>query len=259
MKIHLRRTLSCGQTFRWFERAGWFYVHHAGRLFRARPPFEVEGIPLAEAKRFFALDHDLDRIESTFPKDAPLRRAVDAFRGIRILRQDPYETLLAFILSACSNIPRISRDLDSLARRFGKPIRCDGVESHGLPRPETRLPAGPLRRLGTGFRAPYLSAAQRRADPTFLERIRRLATPEAREALCELPGVGVKVADCVLLFAYERLEVFPIDTRIRKLMIREYFAGRRTPDRDIAALARDRFGPFAGYAQQFLYAWSRRR
>lgn len=259
MSIDFRRTLSCGQTFRWFERDGWFYIHHAGRLFRAREPFEVEGIPRAEAERYFSLDHNLEAIEASFPRDTVLRRAMDAFRGIRILRQDPYETLLSFILSACSNIPRISRNLDSIARRFGSPVHCNGVVSHRLPTPETPLSASVLRRLGTGFRAPFLAAAQRFAHPGFFAQIRTLSTPDARQALCEIPGAGVKVADCVLLFAYGRLEVFPIDTHIRKLMTREYFKGRRVPDREIAALARDRFGPWAGYAQQFLYAWSRRR
>lgn len=257
--LNLRHTLECGQSFRWFEADGWFYVHHTGRLFRAREPFDVEGLAPAEASRFFALDHDLARIASSFPKDDTLRRAIDAFWGIRILRQDPHETLLGFIMSACSNIPRITRDLDALARRFGGRVRCNGHVAHRLPGPGVALPSMTLRRLGAGFRAPYLAAAQRRADPAFLERLRGFSTPDARAALCELPGVGEKVADCVLLFAYERLEVFPVDTRIRRLMTRVYFGGRRVPDRELISFARDRFGPFAGYAQQFLYAWSRRR
>lgn len=257
MILHLRRTLACGQFFRWFERYGWFYIFHAGRVFRAREPFVVEGLDDASARRFFALDHDLERIVATFPKDEALRRAIDAYWGLRILRQDPYECLLSFMVSICSNIPRITRDLDSIARLYGAPVRFDGVSGHALPPPGTKLSAKALRGHGLGFRARYL--AELNVSPQFLESLRRMSFEDAREALSELPGVGVKVAECVLLFAYERLEAFPVDTRIRQVMTHLYFGGKKTTDRAIAAFARDRFGPYAGYAQQFLYAWSRCR
>lgn len=257
MILHLRKTLSCGQFFRWFERDGWFYVVHAGRVFRAREPFQVEGLDAPAARRFFALDHDLERIVATFPKDDALRRAIDAYWGLRILRQDPYECLLSFMVSICSNIPRITRDLESIARLYGAPVRLNGVSGYALPAPGTRMSDAVLRRHNLGFRARYL--AQLNVTPSFLHGLRAMSFEDARAALSELPGVGVKVAECVLLFAYERLDAFPVDTWIRQVMTRLYFGGKKTTDRTIAAFARDRFGPYAGYAQQFLYAWSRCR
>lgn len=255
MNFHLRRTLASGQFFRWRELDGWFYVFHDGRVFRVREPFEVQGLHPSAARRFFALDHDLERIIATFPKDDALRRAIDAGWGLRILRQNPYECLLSFMVSVCSNIPRITRDLDTIARLYGTPVRYRNVVGSCLPAPGTPMSAAVLRRHRLGFRARYL--ADLNVSPQFLESLRPMSFEDARTALSELPGVGLKVAECVLLFAYERLEAFPVDTWIRRIMTRLYFDDRKVPDHIIARFARDRFGPCAGYAQQFLYAWAR--
>ena len=163
----------------------------------------------------------------------------------------------SFLTSIASNIPRITRNVEDMARTYGRKISFGDRVRHTFPRPGELGDEAGLRALKIGFRARYLSQAARLARDGRLEGIRRLALDDARAALMELPGVAEKVADCVLLFAYGRLAAFPVDTWIRKVMTRLYFKGKRVPDGDIRAFAADRWGPWAGYAQQLLYHWSR--
>jgi N-glycosylase/DNA lyase len=255
----LGRTLESGQFFRFAPAGGGaYYVHAAGRLLRARQEgdhLRIEGAPASFARRFFALDHDGDAVALALGRDPALRPALNAVPGLRILRQDPWECTAAFIVSICSNIPRIARTIEALARTWGRPVRLGGFESHAFPAPDALGDERALRRLGLGFRAPYLVETARRAAAGFLEGLDRLTYDAARERLMELPGVAEKVADCVLLFAYGRLEAFPVDTRIRQAMRSLFFRRRAAPDREIRAFARERWGPLAGYAQQYLYAW----
>lgn len=250
-KFHLANTLSCGQFFQWTREGEAFCIRSHGKVFRAeqiRGALRVEGADEGFARHFFAVDHDVEAISRELRRDPIVRRAMDAVPGIRILRQDPYECAIGFIVSICSNIPRITGNVRRIAEKYGR--------GEILPGPEVRFHEGALRKLGVGFRARYLVAAQRQAHR--LTRIPALSDDEARETLMEIDGIAEKVADCILLYAYGRLGVFPVDTWIRQSMRRLYFGGKRVLDREIRAFAADRFGPYAGYAQQYLYAWSRR-
>lgn len=232
----LRATLESGQFFRWRpERAGFVVATHGQSFFaeECEDRLRVRGTSKAFARRFFALDHDILAIHETLARDRALRPALRP--GLRILRQDPWECLVAFVTSCASNIPRITRNLASLCGDGPTPRKLD---------------EGKLRRLGFGFRSRYLS----RISPAALRGLEKLSTEQARAHLCELPGVAEKVADCVLLFGYGRLEAFPLDVWIRRVM-RERFV--RGTDREIREFAAERWGPLAGYAQQFLYVWSR--
>lgn len=247
----LQNTLECGQFFQWARIDGGYRVRTHGRVFEARQEGErlsVAGVDAAFARKFFALDHEAGAIERSLRRDPIVRRAMESVPGIRILRQDPYECTLGFIVSICSNIPRITGNVESIARRYGR----KGL----LPGPGVRLGEKTLRGLGVGFRARYLVSAQENA--ALLKRIPEQSDVEARETLMQIDGIAEKVADCILLYAYGRLSVFPVDTWIRQAMRRLYFGGQRVLDREIRALAAERFGPGAGYAQQYLFAWSRR-
>jgi len=243
-------TLASGQFFRWRAEGDGFLVSTHGRTFAVRERRDrlaVSGIRRSFAERFFALDHDLPGIRGRLLRDRRLRPAVEAYPGLRILRQDPWECLVSFVTSCASNIPRITRNLESLCRELGR-------KGLAMPPPEAISDERVLRRLGFGFRARHLVPLAREVERGALRGLERLATEEARERLCALPGVGVKVADCVLLFAYERLESFPVDVWIRRAMA-GLFGGRRDP----RTVALERWGELSGYAQQFLYVWSRKR
>ncbi|HLF93001.1 MAG TPA: DNA glycosylase [Planctomycetota bacterium] len=257
----LKHTLESGQFFRWTRRGEGDYAVHTGRaLFRARQEggaLRVEGASPEIAREFFSLDHDLTSIDAALRRDPKLRPALDAYPGLRLLRQDPWECTAAFILSIASNIPRIAGNIADLARVYGDLSRLGDVESHEFPGPRAFVDERELRRLKLGFRAAYLVQAGRLAAGGLLEEIEGLPTEEAKDALMVMPGVAEKVADCVLLFAYGRLSAFPVDTWIRKVMTEMHFGGRRVPDRAIRAFAQERWGDLAGYAQQYLYHWSR--
>ncbi|MBI3857480.1 MAG: DNA-3-methyladenine glycosylase 2 [Planctomycetes bacterium] len=260
-QFSLRHSLECGQFFRWTEQDGLYAILRGQRFFRARQEGETlryDGADLWFLREFLGLDQDYGSIEKALRRDRRLWEALDAYPGLRILRQDPWECTAAFITSIASNIPRITGNIADMARAYGMPIRLGSVESHTFPRPERLDDEAALRRLKLGFRASYLVQAARLSRSGILDEIAGQAYDDAKATLMVIPGVAEKVADCVLLFAYGRLNAFPVDTWIRKVMIRMFFKGRRVPDRAIRAFASERWGDLAGVAQQYLYHWSRR-
>ena len=262
----VRQIFDCGQCFR-FDPAGdpndWSYVRGVafGRsvCFHQQVPGEmvIEGSGIDEYetvwKRFLSLDTDYDAIRkdirSRFPKESVMDEAMEFGSGIRILRQDPFETLISFIISQNNNIPRIKKIVNSLCMRAGKPI---GEDRFSFPGPEEILSLGTegLRELKTGFRAGYIfDAAEKIAsgkldlgDVGSAESTRR-----ASEMLCTIKGVGPKVAACTLLFGFGRLDAFPVDVWIKRSFER-HFGGSL----DIESL-----GKWAGLAQQYLFYYER--
>jgi N-glycosylase/DNA lyase len=268
----LAATLNSGQAFRWEPRdGGWEGIvatrwvrltasSHALIAETAVPPPDWDWLA-----RYLRLDDDLDAILATFPDDAPLRAAVAACRGLRLLRQDPWECLATFILSSTKRITHIRRIVATLCRRFGEPVPVPAGREPGFAfPPPARLAArteAELRGCGMGFRAPYLLAAARHvaAGELDLARLGQQALAEARAALMTLPGVGRKIADCVLLFAGGFDAAFPVDVWVGKALRELYFRRRRPPPRRLLAFTETRFGPYAGYAQQYLFHYRRTR
>jgi N-glycosylase/DNA lyase len=174
--------------------------------------------------------------------------------GLRLLRQDPWEATASFVCSAAANIRKITACVEGIAAQWGEPI--PGSTRRAFPGPEVvaRAAERDLRSLGLGFRAPYLLESARliaRGDLGSWERLRRVPIAEARAALCDLPGVGPKIADCVLLFGLGRLEAYPVDRWIRRATL-ELAARRRARDQDLSQWA-ERLGPSRGYLQQILF------
>jgi len=260
-RYNLQRTLECGQVFRWSIQDGtavgvfrdrlWTVRQEVGRL-RALGP--SSGTDLAPLWRHLGVEAPISRSEETLSADRILRRALVHTSGIALMRQDPWECLASYVISAFNNIPKISRSIEALARRFGTPL---GNGHHAFPPPqrlaEARLAA--LRACILGYRAPYLRALARAvADGDVdLAGLGRTPYEEARGALLALPGVGEKVAECVLLFALGHGEAFPVDVWVQRVVQALYLRGRRATPRTIRAWARDRFGPLAGYANQHLF------
>jgi N-glycosylase/DNA lyase len=265
--LNLALTLTCGQAFRWEERDGWWEGVVGGRLWRLRQDGDrvVCDGPAAGAVRWYlALDEDLPGILSSVDRDPVVHRSIAACRGLRILRQDPWEILISFICATNTNIPRIRRMIASLARCFGRWVPGAVEPRFSLPGPEALTGPG-CHHLGTcrlGYRDRYIAgtAARVAADPGILKRIAGLPFPEARAALLDFPGVGPKAADCILLFGFHRLEAFPVDVWIRRIMYAHYLdplPGSKVPsereDRRIREFGRKYFGEYAGYAQEYLF------
>lgn len=265
--IDLPSTLASGQCFRWRsdERGRWTGVIGGDMVCLWATP---EGIaiasaptPPAELAEFLAsylrLDDDLPAIQSRIAVDPHVREAVDRYPGLRLLRQDPWETLAGFILSSTSNIARISRTVELLATTFGAPIELDGERRHAFPGPEALAEAGEqrLRELGCGFRAPYLArAAMAVADGVLrLDALRCAAYADVLAELTALHGVADKIADCAMLFSLDRLEAFPADRWVRRVVIDRYGLAPNVTYDGVRQWARNRFGADAGYANQYLF------
>ena len=265
----LGRTLSCGQAFRWrcqgSEAVG-IFTGRTIQLQQRGAAITVRGlddeVALLRLRHYLSVDDPLDEIETALRRDRVLRRILPATSGIAILRQDPWECLVSFIISAFNNIPKIELTLGKLADRFGETGQ-DGLRV--FPTAEALAAASPraLRACVLGYRAPYVRAVARLVTRGGLDLNEPGLAPydEARRMLLALPGVGEKVADCVLLFAYGKGEAFPVDVWVKRAVERRYFGGRTQSERRIREFARERFGRLAGYAQQhlFTYARSRRR
>ncbi len=263
---NLRTTLDSGQAFRWtpYGPRGWRGVlgdvvvtllpDHARIHVLGSAPDTVLG-PLVT--RYLGLDDDPTWRLASVDVDPAIHAALAATRGLRILRQEPWECLASFICATFNNIPRITGMIERLCRAYGRPMPWNGDVEFTFPAPEVlaRVEPSALRRLGFGYRAPYVvRAAQQVADGDVdLAAIARLPYAEAREALLAVEGVGEKVVECVLLFGFGQEEAFPVDVWIGRVMRRLYFRGRRVPDRRLRAFARRHFGPSCGLAQQALF------
>ena len=188
--------------------------------------------------------------------DAYLSRATRSADGMRLLRQEPFETLVSFIISQNNNIPRIKRTIEALCRRFGKhhytPDRrgnFPGAEWWDFPEPEALTDEGALQGLGLGYRDAYVANAARAVSTgrLDLENLPLVLYAEARARLKMLPGVGDKVADCVCLYGLGHIEAFPIDVHIRRVLEREYSG----------AFPFSQFGSYAGFVQQLIFYYER--
>jgi len=265
--LDLALTLSCGQAIRWDEREGWWEGVVAGRLWRLRQDGDrilYEG-PAARAVRdYLALDEDLPTILSSVDRDPVIHRSIAACRGLRILRQDTWEILVSFICATNTNIPRIRKMIASLARCFGTWVPDSVEPRYSFPAPEALAGScgGHLGPCRLGYRDRYIAGTAEMvlANTGILERIGELPYGEARNALLSFPGVGPKAADCILLFGFHRLESFPVDVWIRRIMHGYYLppppgtkGSSEKEDRRIRAFGQEYFGEYAGYAQEYLF------
>jgi N-glycosylase/DNA lyase len=212
---------------------------------------------------YLQMEVDLNGILKTFPNDKPLHDAIIACRGLRVLRQDPWECLASFILSSTKQIVQIRQIVSLLCERFGEEVVVPQNEppAFAFPSPEkiASLTEAQLRGCKMGFRAPHLLiAAQQIAEGKFnLEKIRKLNYSEARMELMKLRGVGKKIADCVLLFAYGFDSAFPVDVWIERALQKLYFPRRPASEKRMRHFAATHFGPHSGYAQQYLFHYMR--
>jgi N-glycosylase/DNA lyase len=212
---------------------------------------------------YLQLDFDLDTVTESFPIDEAMESAKAACHGLRLLKQDPWECLASFILSSTKQIVQIRQIISLLCERYGEPVlRPDGeAPAYSFPCPTAIAGAKEtdLRNCKMGFRAPYLlETAQIIAAGKFNpEDLRHLPVEAARAKLLELPGVGRKIADCVLLFAYGFQSAFPVDVWVLKALRQLYFPRRTVKMKKLHEFAASHFGPWGGYAQQYLFHYMR--
>ena len=253
--LNIEHIFRCGQCFRWqpSEKGGYIGAAY-GRAVRVWQQENVlfllcslEDFELVW-RRYFDLDRQYDQLTQRFCLNEFMKKAAAHGRGLRILRQQPWEALISFIVSQCNNIPRISGILQTMCRLWGQPLELEGQVLYSFPAPATlaALSLEDLAPLRAGYRAKYILAAaqavcQGKLDFAALE---AMEADQARQALTALPGVGRKVADCALLYGLGKMEAFPVDAWMKKAAP---FYGVDPGD----------FGPLAGVAQQYIFYYAR--
>ncbi|MDB6173620.1 MAG: 8-oxoguanine glycosylase domain protein [Chthoniobacteraceae bacterium] len=262
----LAATLGCGQVFHWVrEGEGWLGVIASEAVYLEQHGDELLVSAGCErlVSHYFALDHPLEEICASFPTDPAMMEAARFCAGMRLVRQPIWECLATFITSSMKQVAHIAQMSHAIRTTFGEPVDWNGKRLFAYPGPDRLALATEeeLRACGLGFRAKNLLGTARMImeGKVDLAVVSRLDDDAARAELCRLPGVGVKVANCVLLFGYERLRAFPIDVWIERILRELYFARKRnvTVER-LREFCGSYFGPFGGYAQQYLFHHGRK-
>jgi len=262
----LAATLDSGQVFHWEARGSGFVGMIENRPLYAEQRGEkllVTRGSAARARHYFALDHPVREICAAFPSDPAMDAARHYCSGLRIIRQPLWECLASFITSSMKQVAHIRQMSRALREQFGERHTMGDFVLYSFPAADRIAIATEkdLRACALGYRAKNLLAtAQRVSSGTAdLESWRKLPDDELRERLCELPGVGAKVANCVMLFAYERLRAFPIDVWIERVLKENYFPRRRKlTTAKLRAFCDEYFGEHGGYAQQYLFHHARK-
>lgn len=268
----ITQTLTCGQCFRWHEMGRHLFRgvvfgrvidveqldDHTVIFYRVdRPFFEAHLVDYFD----FGTDYRVIK-EDLIERDDAVKQAIAHGGGIRILNQEPFELLLSFIISGNNNIPRIAKSIEAMASAYGSLIETiDGKAYYSFPTPDQleTVTVEDYRQLGVGYRDKYL----RDAVETILEGridLDRLLTADyklLKETLMLIKGVGSKIADCVILFAFKNKSAFPVDTWVKKI-IRTYYSEELTKNEDILKFASEHFGVHAGVAQQYLFYYARK-
>lgn len=264
----LRQIFECGQCFRWVREQDGSYsgvvrekvinaAFQAGDLI-------LDNVTFEEFDRiwydYFDLGRDYGAVKKAVAVDDIMREAVAFGGGIRLLRQETWETMISFIISANNNIPRITRIINDLSRLYGRELEYRGRKYYSFPG-AGRLASCSLEQLQVcraGYRCGYIrETAGAVASGGFdMDGLARMGTEEARKALLGLKGVGGKVADCILLFSGIGLDVFPTDVWVKRVMEELYFK-REAGLNEIRRFALDYFGQYAGIAQQYLFYYAR--
>ena len=265
----LDATLSCGQVFRWDLAAdGWWYGIVGNRVLKIRQVGDrlmFAGVPVSFIRYYFSLDTDLGAILDSIDTDPFIHACIRKKRGLRLVRQPPWECTISYICSTNSNIPTIRRRIASIAEKFGEPVEFGKKTCYTFPEPSAIICEGHegLTECRLGYRQSYVFGTSGSVTDArcWEESIRRLPYEEARRELMKLRGVGPKAADCILLFAFQKNEAFPVDVWIRRIVQEHYL-----PDLSLDApltnreydtirrFAREHFGEYCGWAQEYLYA-----
>ncbi|HLF54394.1 MAG TPA: DNA glycosylase [Candidatus Nanoarchaeia archaeon] len=252
----LQHTLESGQFFRYSKIGSWYFCQERDKKFKIRQEgkkLHFEGTSEEHIRKLFGLEQDYDNIIETLSKDKTLIPAIKKYKGLRVMQRDPWETLVSFQCSIFSNIKKIQLNMNRLAEEFGE----KKGEHYTFPRPGKLDNLQKIKKCATGFRAKYIHKANSLVNDEFLAKLKKKNYEDAKLELMKLPGIGEKVADCICLFSLGKIEAFPVDVWIERMMTKMYFDGKKTRTKEIRQFASERWGQLAGYAQQFLYHWGR--
>jgi N-glycosylase/DNA lyase len=277
--FNLDVTLCCGQVFRWDKKCDWWYGVVNDRVFKIRQinaELEFANADEKFIRHYFSLDNDLQKIGDNIGKDDHIRKALREFWGLRIIRQDPWECLISYICATYKSVAAIKQMLFKLSKKFGEKMTLDGYDFYTFPTPKklAKTTKSELMECGLGYRVKYvLETSKKIFENNFnLQSLRKMPYQQAKKELINFPGVGLKVADCILLFSLGKQEAFPVDVWMKRVILKHYaahfpnaFIEKISSQESLSdseyeklnAFGRDYFGEYAGYAQEYLYHYER--
>lgn len=266
--VNVDNSINSGQVFLWRKNENYWYGVNGQDVLRVDEKGIINSFQNSRTD-FFRKKDNLENIIKSISKDKMVKNAVKKYSGLRILRQDPFQCLISFIVSSNSNIQKIKVSLEKLSKRFGTKVEYEDQEFFLFPKPEKLAKASinEIKSCGVGYRAKFIKEAARMI---FLEKIdfedlKKCKYEECKASIRTIPGVGNKVADCVMLFSLEKLEAFPLDRWMIRILEKYYSDKFQIDTRTITEKQYDvlhqkivnHFGPFAGYSQQFLFKMER--
>ena len=265
--------------FRWDKKGDWWYGVVGNQVFKTRKhqnKLEFEGINEQFIKDYFGLSDNLNEIRRLTSKDEYSKNAFQEFWGLRIIRQDPWECLISYVCATYKSIAAIRHMLNNISKKFGDRTVFEGDDYYTFPSPQklSQAKIADLKDAGLGYRAKYvLETSKRIQDKKFdLRGLKDLQYEQAKKELITLPGVGPKVADCILLFSQDKFEAFPVDIWVKRIVLRHYgqcfpntFVKKASDESSLStksyevinAFGREYFGKYAGYAQEYLFHYER--
>ena len=261
-EINIDDTINSGQVFLWKKFDSKWYGINGKKILILEDKLDIKSKNIHD---FFRFDDDFQKIKRQLSKDDIMKKAIKNFPGMRILRQDPFQCYISFIVSSNSNIPNIQTRLQKLSQRFGERKMIDGMEFFLFPKPEKLANASiaDIAKCGLGYRTKYVKKASIAVDKGMINfsSLKKLDYQEARDSLCQVFGIGKKVADCILLFSLDKLEAVPLDRWVLRILQKYYSKEFQISTKTITEKTYDdlhnkiveHFGKYAGYGQQFLF------
>lgn len=267
-KINLEYTINSGQVFLWEKDQKYWYGIDGQNILRINEFAEIKSYNIQKID-FFRDKDNIEKILKSISKDETTRLAIKKYRGLRLLRQDPFQCFISFIVSSNSNIQKIKNCLEKICKNFGENVFFDNKEFFLFPEPKTLAGASiqEIKKCGTGYRSNFIIEASEMvcSNKINFEFLKKCDYLKAKEMISHVPGVGNKVADCILLFSLEKLEAFPLDRWTIRILEKYYpnifnLSTKSLTNKQYETLHEKiikYFGPYAGFSQQFLFKMER--
>ena len=266
--INLENTINSGQVFLWTKQKEFWYGINGQDILKINNLGKITSHSKKKYDFFRNID-DIEKIIKSISKDKTTKIAVKKYLGLRLIRQDPFQCFISFIVSSNSNIQKIKSSLEKISIKFGKKIQFDNKEFYMFPEPKKIANATiqEIQNCGVGYRAKFIIDAAKMVESRQIDfdQLKKSNYQNAKETILTVPGIGNKVADCILLFSLDKLEAFPLDRWMIRILKKYYLEKFELKTKSITEKQYNtlhekiikHFGPYAGYAQQFLFKMER--
>ena len=268
--IDVDNSINSGQVFLWEKDGTDWYGINGQDILKINKNGVIKSIRNSKTD-FFRNNDNIQEIIKSISKDKTVKKAVKEYEGLRIFKQDPFQCMISFIISSNSNIQKIKSSLEKITRKFGTKVKIEGKEFFVFPKPEKigNASINEIKACGVGYRASFVKEAAKMVTLKKInfEYLEKCDYNEAKKNICSVPGIGNKVADCIMLFSLNKLESFPLDTWMIKILEKFYSKEFKIETKTITQkqyeLLHEKivnyFGPYCGYAQQYLFKMEREK